>query len=432
MSVQQVILTTIAQLAFVSTGLLLILLAQLLTDCGVNSPWVGFAALAKGVGLLICVVLWILIDCAISGLCSKDRTPRAQLIFRRLRSKRVWSTLTRTALPAALADLGDTIFATAALLWTESGLFIVLFSSLTVWVALLHKIFLRKKKVWTKWLSVVVITFAISATGIESLLVSQSQTNFDALLLLGIVFAVVAAFCDALMYVSIEKAISMEDKAVGDPASKLDSLVQNTDEGNDGGSETEVQKLADEPADRNSFDSSGFNTTLLHSETDKSLDLVEVSLFMGLFSLMASILWVAVVLISSSWNKLVKPVGDCGFNASKQTAAASQLAKLWMLRGTTLDLSVDTLLWLWTLQGIVGFGVHYIAFFYVIQHANSVVAGISKACQSALIFSLSSFFFCQRSQSQCLTATKVAAALIVFVSTILYSLPFTGKRCPKC
>ena len=353
-----------------------------------NSPWVGFAALAKGVGLLVCAVLWILVDCVISSLCHKDRTPRVQLIVGRLRSKRVWSLLTRTALPAALADLGDTIFATAALQWTKSGLFIVLFSSLTVWVALLHKIFLRKKKVWTKWLSVVLITFAISATGMESLLASQSQTSFSAILLLGIVFAVVAAFCDALMYVFIEKAFSSDDKAVGDSASDSDAPGKDIDEESNSGSENEVQNFVGETAERNSFSSSGSNTALLQPETAKtdlgqSLDLVEVSLFMGLFSLVASVLWIAVVLVSSSWSKLVIPVGDCGFNAANQTAAPTPLAKLWMLQGTTLDLSVDTLLWLWTLQGIVGFGVHYVAFFYVIQHANSVVAGISKVLPSS-------------------------------------------------
>ena len=36
------------------------------------------------------------------------------------------------------------------------------------------------------------------------------------------------------------------------------------------------------------------------------------------------------------------------------------------------------LAWLWGVQGVVGYGLHYIAFFYVIQKGNAVTAGVSK------------------------------------------------------
>ena len=48
----------VAHGAFVASGLVLVLLNQFLADCGVNSPFVGFGAAAKGGGFLSFAIIW--------------------------------------------------------------------------------------------------------------------------------------------------------------------------------------------------------------------------------------------------------------------------------------------------------------------------------------------------------------------------------------
>ena len=74
---------------------------------------------------------------------------------------------------------------------------------------------------------------------------------------------------------------------------------------------------------------------------------------------------------------------------------------------------------LWILQGVVGYGMHYISFFYLIMYEDCLAASVSKASQSALIFFLSSVFFCEHSPSQCLSEIKIIAAIVVFFSVIM-------------
>ena len=47
-----------------------------------------------------------------------------------------WRAVAKTVAPIATSDIMDSIFTTAGIKWAKSGLFVVVFAFITVWVAL--------------------------------------------------------------------------------------------------------------------------------------------------------------------------------------------------------------------------------------------------------------------------------------------------------
>ena len=58
---------------------------------------------------------------------------------------------------------------------------------------------------------------------------------------------------------------------------------------------------------------------------------------------------------------------------------------------------------------------------YCCSNSNAVIAAVNKSLQAALVFFLSSAFFCGHDAAQCLNGMKIASALIVCVAILLYS-----------
>merc|ERR1712032_456934 len=116
------------------TGLVLILLGQFLADCGVNSPYSGFNAAAKGIGFLACTGVWALAN-FIGRACSPKQKQQTRSCCARLSSRQQWWTIVKLAGPVAAVDFTDSVFAAAGIMWAKSGLFVIVFSSITVWVA---------------------------------------------------------------------------------------------------------------------------------------------------------------------------------------------------------------------------------------------------------------------------------------------------------
>ena len=139
----------------------------------------------------MCAALW-------ATVCRTSATSRS---ISWVRLKRVAS----IAYPVAVFDIIDTVFATGGIVWAKSGLFVIAFSSITVWVAILRRFFLRQHQTWNKWAAVIAITIAIAASGAESV-----DGNVSFLRIIGVIATLVSALADAAMYIFVEKLLKVE------------------------------------------------------------------------------------------------------------------------------------------------------------------------------------------------------------------------------
>ena len=371
-----------AQISFIISGLILILLNQFLADCGVNSPYAGFNGMAKGVGFLFCAAVWAILF----------RTPDISRSLTWRRARRVAA----IAYPVAVADIMDTVFATGGIVWAKSGLFVIAFSSITVWVALLRRTCLRQRQAWNKWISVFAITGAIAASGAQSM-----DGNIDVMRMVGVAATLVAAFADACMYMFVEKLLTISTKG--------EVYVEDVDQ-----AEEEVDSKVEGEEEE--------TVTVLSRDNDddsRSVSPFELLCLVGLVSTIFSCVWMFFFFVGGWWQKEVVPIPGCGFPTHNVTD------------GKGSKETVGFYLGLWFVLGVVGFGVHYVAFFYLVKHENCLTASVSKASQSAMIFFLSSLFFCVRSDDQCLTTLKIVCAVVVCLSVVLYSTP-VKKSSFKC
>ena len=86
----------------------------------------------------------------------------------------------------------------------------------------------------------------------------------------------------------------------------------------------------------------------------------------------------------------------------------------------------------WAVDALFYFA-HFLSFFHCCSCSNAVIAAVNKSLQSALVFFLSSAFFCGRDDAQCLTAMKVVSALGVCVAILVYgSASFPPLKRPAC
>ena len=399
----------IAQLSFITSGLVLILLNQYLADCGVNSPYAGFGGLAKGGGFLSCAAVWYLFFGA----------RPASFSWKRL------SQVASSAYPVATFDIMDTVFATGGIFWAKSGLFVIAFSSITVWVALLRRLCLKQRQAWNKWCSVVLITVAIGASGMQSIDVKQSdkETDVVGLRIVGFASTLVAAFADACMYIYVEKLFKNHENGVvvvvlEEDEQGEEDAASRVREGKEGGVDGMRLLLAETNDGGGDGEGDGDGDDV--GDTTKVTPF-ELLTFIGLVSTAFSLAWMFIFFIGGWWATDVKVIQGCGFqnniNATRGGGHTGGRTAWYTLGG------------LWILLGVVGNGVHYIAFFHLVKHENSLSASISKASQSAMIFFLSSFLFCSPSSpTQCLTPLKIACAAVVCVSVVLYSVPMQKKE----
>ena len=107
-------------------------------------------------------------------------------------------------LPIACADIADVFLHTFGINYAGSALYIVFFSSVTVWTALVRKVWLKRRLAPLQWLAVVFITVSLSVTGVFH---GSTGDEPGAQLAFGIFMTLGAAVCDAFMYVLTERAL---------------------------------------------------------------------------------------------------------------------------------------------------------------------------------------------------------------------------------
>ena len=193
----------IAHITFYVSGLLMTTLLDLEGKFGSNQPRTLFAALAQYAGMLMVLP----VDAAVWQL-GKGPPPFS----------RGWHL--RLILPCALPDLLDTFFTMYAILNLGGGLFIVVFSFVTVAVALLRRLVLRRSPTRVQWLAVIVITAGIAASGASTL-----TANFSAASLLGLLSALAAAACDAVLYVFAERALSATEGPSANELTYISAII---------------------------------------------------------------------------------------------------------------------------------------------------------------------------------------------------------------
>ena len=112
----------------------------------------------------------------------------------------------RSALTVAIPDACDTFFMVYGIAHAGSGIFIIVFAFVTVWTALFRWCVLRRNLLRRQWLAVLLIA------GGQCVVVGGTQQGANSTgVLLGAASTLVAALCDAVMYVFTEKVLTTPD-----------------------------------------------------------------------------------------------------------------------------------------------------------------------------------------------------------------------------
>eukprot|EP01043_Picozoa_sp_COSAG02_P035867 COSAG02_NODE_2594_length_8461_cov_189.802320_7_plen_254_part_00 len=170
---------------FLVTGWFMILGNQQLGYYQANSPYSFLAGLAQYAGMLLLGLLWMCADWKFF------RGPKP--LSRGLHLRQL--------LPVAIPDLCDTFFTIFGILKLGSGLFIIIFSFVTVLAALIRWAFLKKKLYWWQWVAILAITAVLVAT-------AGTPGSGGSERSIGVVCTLVATLMDAIMYVSAEHALN--------------------------------------------------------------------------------------------------------------------------------------------------------------------------------------------------------------------------------
>jgi drug/metabolite transporter (DMT)-like permease len=118
--------------------------------------------------------------------------------------------LVKLVVPVALFDFGDKWFQLFGIKGAGSGLYIVIFSSLTVWTALIRRVGFGRKLEWTKWAAVAMITIGLAVDSINVVVEhpvkcdkdgEPVQDRVDMTLIFGMLAALTCAMFDAAMCV---------------------------------------------------------------------------------------------------------------------------------------------------------------------------------------------------------------------------------------
>lgn len=336
-----------SNLVFFATGMPLFLLNQQITYLGGNDARSQLMALAQYSGMLLVGLLW--------GILPRTDVAQLRRVF-------VW-----IAMPVALTDLADTGF-TAYGYTIGSGLFAVLYSFVTVMTALIRRYYLGRTLRGQQWAAVWIITFGMAVSGADqfSLLGGYSPS-----MLLGMGSVLVAAFCDAIMYVLAESALR--------PSEASNASARGIGADN-------AELLADRSAGETAPMSPNTLATLV-----------------GLVNLTLTCAYIAIYSAFGGWNAWVaEPIEHAGGHFS-------------------------TVALLWAIQGPVNWA-HYWAFYITVQEASCIVAAVNKAVQAVALFFLSWMIWCRTDEAQCLTVPKSLCSVLVSGAVVLYAV---GQRsCP--
>lgn len=134
----------------------------------------------------LCTIPWLL--------CGRPTTPCVRE-FRLFPNGIKW-TLVKLVVPVALFDVGDKYFQLFGIQAAGSGLYIVIFSSLTVWTALIRRFGFGRSLPNIKWLAVLLITAGLAVDAVSTEMNSPVE-GIDLYLLGGMAAALAAALFDA-------------------------------------------------------------------------------------------------------------------------------------------------------------------------------------------------------------------------------------------
>ena len=134
----------------------------------------------------LCTIPWLL--------CGRPTTPCVRE-FRLFPNGIKW-TLVKLVVPVALFDVGDKYFQLFGIQAAGSGLYIVIFSSLTVWTALIRRFGFGRALPNIKWLAVLLITAGLAVDAVSTEMNSPVE-GIDLYLLGGMAAALAAALFDA-------------------------------------------------------------------------------------------------------------------------------------------------------------------------------------------------------------------------------------------
>eukprot|EP01047_Picozoa_sp_COSAG01_P058768 COSAG01_NODE_6966_length_3413_cov_7.056427_3_plen_199_part_00 len=116
--------------------------------------------------------------------------------------------LVKLVVPVALFDFGDKWFQLFGIKGAGSGLYIVIFSSLTVWTALIRRVGFGRKLESSKWAAVAMITIGLAVDSINVVVEhpvkcdkdgEPVQDRVDMTLIFGMLAALACAMFDAAM-----------------------------------------------------------------------------------------------------------------------------------------------------------------------------------------------------------------------------------------
>lgn len=302
--------------------------------------------------------------------------------------------LVKLVLPVALFDAGDKWFTFFGIKNAGSGLYIVVFASLTIWTALIRRFVFGQNLEPIRWVAVFIITAGLAVDAVSVALDEPDlKGGIDMTLIFGMLAAIVAAVFDAFMYTFAEHALSVKE---------VDGLGQK------------------------------INPT----ESD-------LCWLMGMIDLPIVMVYiVAYVVLGGHWESLVvdeiNDAGKCNTTSLDASASGSfdsdvaykteaechHIGGMWIPAGGTM-LSASLL---WMVQG-AALWLHYISFFYCVSRGSSVSGAVNKALQSASIFFMSWAVYCPpamighlASKKNCLDAPKISCAFIVFFGVLLYGI----------
>eukprot|EP01047_Picozoa_sp_COSAG01_P053596 COSAG01_NODE_5762_length_4048_cov_3.069385_1_plen_487_part_00 len=190
---------------FLATGIPMVLLLAEVTHIGGNNPLAFIGAVSTYSGLLGGGVGAILLGRlfrprAAGGTLQSNTSVACDVygneVFRN-------GVCFFTVLPIALADIGDKYFMAFALTHAGPGLYIVIFSSLTVFTALIRYFFLKRQLLPIQWLAICVINLGLGLTSLNA-----EFKKFSWELAGGIAASLACAFADAIFYVLCERALT--------------------------------------------------------------------------------------------------------------------------------------------------------------------------------------------------------------------------------
>ena len=200
---------------FLVTGWFMILGNQQLGYYQANSPQSFLAGIAQYAGMSILGLLWMVGDWMRGGPRPLHRGLRLRLL-----------------LPVALPDLCDTFFTIFGILNLGSGMFIIVFSFVTVLAAVIRWLFLKKKLYWWQWMAIATITCTIIATGsgghgggAEDTEETEEEAEASLQRTIGFLCTIIATTMDAIMYVCAEHALNKAPIAETEAVARSDRHV---------------------------------------------------------------------------------------------------------------------------------------------------------------------------------------------------------------